>query len=165
MPPWGWFPVWGEDRFLPDQPITRAEFVTMAMGVCTPGVQSRQLLPRCTPGDWYYEAVLSAADYGWISGYPDGSFCPQRLVTRGEMSVMVNRMLGRKADPDFISGHTGLYTFLDVPAFHWAYDDICEAANAHRHTQSDREGGLGRPAGINKIHSVVWTTCNPIPKD
>ena len=58
-------------------------------------------------------------------------------MTRGEMSVMVNRMLGRKADPDFISGHTGLYTFLDVPAFHWAYDDICEAANAHRYTQSD----------------------------
>lgn len=127
----------GEDRFLPDQPITRAEFVTMAMGFAHQMSSPDNSFPDVHPGDWYYEAVLSAADYGWISGYPDGSFCPQRLVTRGEMSVMVNRMLGRKADPDFISGHTGLYTFLDVPAFHWAYDDICEAANAHRYTQSD----------------------------
>lgn len=127
----------GEDRFLPDQPITRAEFVTMAMGFAHPVSSPDSSFPDVHPGDWYYEAVLSAADYGWISGYPDGSFGPQRLVTRGEMSVMVNRMLGRKADPDFISGHTGLYTFLDVPAFHWAYDDICEAANAHRYTQSD----------------------------
>lgn len=127
----------GGDRFLPDQPITRAEFVTMAMGFAHPVSSPGSSFPDVHPGNWYYEAVLSAADYGWISGYPDGSFGPQRLVTRGEMSVMVNRMLGRKADPDFISGHTGLYTFLDVPAFHWAYDDICEAANAHRYTQSD----------------------------
>lgn len=127
----------GEDRFLPDQPITRAEFVTMAMGFAHQVSSPDSSFPDVHPGDWYYEAVLSAADYGWISGYPDGSFGPQCLVTRGEMSVMVNRMLGRKADPDFISGHTGLYTFLDVPAFHWAYDDICEAANAHRYTQSD----------------------------
>lgn len=127
----------GEDRFLPDQPITRAEFVTMAMGFAHQVSSPDSSFPDVHPGDWYYEAVLSAADYGWISGYPDGSFGPQRLVTRGEMSVMVNRILGRKADPDFISGHTGLYTFLDVPAFHWAYDDICEAANAHRYTHSD----------------------------
>ena len=66
----------GEDRFLPDQPITRAEFVTMAMGFAHRVSSPDSSFPDVHPGDWYYEAVLSAADYGWISGYPDGSFCP-----------------------------------------------------------------------------------------
>lgn len=129
----------GEDRFLPERAITRAEFVTMAMGFADLVSSPNSAFPDVSPGDWYYKAVMSAADYGWISGYPDGSFGPDLLITRGEAAVMVNRMLGRQADRDFISGHTGLQTFLDVPVSHWAYYDICEAANPHRYTQSNGE--------------------------
>lgn len=128
----------GNGQFLPNQPITRAEFVTMAMGFAHPSPSLSVTFPDVTPEHWYYKAVMSAAGYGWISGYPDGSFAPQRLVTRGQASVIVNRMLDRRADQDFISTHTGLQAFLDVPVSHWAYYDICEAANPHQYTRVNR---------------------------
>lgn len=129
----------GDHKFLPERAITRAEFVTMAMGFADLVSSPDSAFPDVSPEDWYYKAVMSAADYGWVSGYPDGSFGPQRLVTRGEAAVVVNRMLGRQADRDIISDHTGLETFLDVPVSHWAYYDICEAANSHDYTQSNGE--------------------------
>lgn len=47
-------------------------------------------------------------------------------------------MLGRSADRDFIAHHTELKTFSDVPASHWAYYDICEAANAHTYEHASQ---------------------------
>ena len=129
----------GGNRFLPERPITRAEFVAMAMGFAEPSYHSDASFTDVKPEDWYYQAVMSAADYGWIVGYPDGTFGPDHLVTRGQAAAMVNRILDRRADRDFISGHTGLQTFLDVPVSHWAYYDICEAANAHHYTRPDWE--------------------------
>lgn len=129
----------GDHQFLPERAITRAEFVAMAMGFADLVSSPDSPFPDVKPEDWYYKAVMSAADYGWISGYPDGTFGPDRLVTRGQAAVIINRMLGRQADRDFISGHTGLQAFLDVPVSHWAYYDIFEAANPHRYTQSNGE--------------------------
>lgn len=81
---------------------------------------------------------MCAADYGWISGYHDGTFGPNLLVTRAQATVILNRMLGRSADQDFITHHTELKTFSDVPTSHWAYYDICEAANAHTYEHSSQ---------------------------
>lgn len=121
----------GDDKFLPNQPITRAEFVTMATKFAQPSLRQELDFPDVTPDDWFYENVMCAADYGWISGYPDGTFGPNLLVTRAQATVILNRILGRSADRDFIAHHAELKTFSDVPASHWAYYDICEAANAH----------------------------------
>ena len=129
----------GENQFLPEQAITRAEFVTMAMGFADLVSHPDSTFPDVEPEDWYYKAVMSAADYGWISGYPDGSFGPDRLVTRGEAAVMLNRMLERRADRDFLDSHAGVTRFRDVPESHWAFAEICEAANAHSYQRIDGE--------------------------
>lgn len=128
----------GDDKFLPDQPITRAEFVTMATKFAQPSLRQGLAFPDVTPDDWFYESVICATDYGWISGYPDGTFGPNLLVTRAQATVILNRMLGRSADRDFIAHHTELKTFSDVPASHWAYYDICEAANAHTYEHASQ---------------------------
>jgi len=57
----------GDDKFLPDQPITRAEFVTMATKFAQPSLRQGLAFPDVTPDDWFYESVICAADYGWIS--------------------------------------------------------------------------------------------------
>ena len=59
-------------------------------------------------------------------------------MTRGEAAAIVNRMLNRQADRAFLFDHPGVRTFLDVPTSHWAYYDICEAANSHRYQQKDQ---------------------------
>lgn len=128
----------GDDKFLPNRPITRAEFVTMATKFAQPSLRQGLAFPDVTPDDWFYESVMCAADYGWISGYHDGTFGPNLLVTRAQATVILNRILGRSADRDFIAHHTELKTFSDVPASHRAYYDICEAANAHTYEHASQ---------------------------
>lgn len=127
----------GDGTFRPDQPITRAEFVTMAMGFARPTSGAACTFPDVGPQDWFYRPVMAAAEYGWICGCPDGLFEPQTLVTRSETAVILNRMLDRRCDPDFLETHA-VRQFPDVPATHWAYEEICEGANAHRY---QRVGG------------------------
>ena len=44
--------------------------------------------------DWSRGIVKSAADEGIVKGYPDGSFQPQRSITRGEVAVMLATAIG-----------------------------------------------------------------------
>ena len=82
---------------------------------------------------------MAAAEYGWICGCPDGLFEPQKLVSRSETAVILNRMLDRSCDPDFLETHA-VRQFPDVPATHWAYEEICEGANPHRYQRVDGQG-------------------------
>ena len=120
-----------ENIFSPDREITRAEFVTMAMRFAVPASNTAQTFPDVQPNDWFYDTVMSATAYGWINGNPDGTFAPYALVSRAQAAAILNRMLDRHADQTFIDTHTDLRIFEDVPASHWAYFDICEAANPH----------------------------------
>ena len=87
--------------------------------------------------DWFYDQVVGAIKYGWIGGYTDGSFRPNNTITRAEVTAIVNRMLGRTADTDFVDTHADeLHKFSDVPASCWAYDQIMEATNAHAYRGS-----------------------------
>lgn len=126
----------GEDRFLPDRGMTRAEFVAIAVRFAKPVAGDPYAFPDVPEDAWFYDAVMDAVHYGWISGNPDGTFAPNAPVTRAEATAILNRMLGRSADPDYLADPTGLRTFSDVPATHWAYADICEAANAHTYEKN-----------------------------
>ena len=80
--------------------------------------------------------MTTAFAYGWTQGNADGTFSPGQLVTRAQAAVIVNRMLGRRADQAFLSSHADLQTFRDVPPSHWAYSDICEAVNSHTYRKT-----------------------------
>lgn len=129
----------GNDTFLPERAITRAEFVVIAMRLARPADSSGCSFPDVNRGEWYYQAVVDATWYGWISGMPDGTFGPRLPVTRAQAAQILNRMLGRCPDKEFIAGHTGLAHFYDVPVTHWAYDEICEAANSHSYEKAARK--------------------------
>lgn len=70
-----------------------------------------------------------------MGGYPDGSFRPNHPITRAEACVIVNNMLRRTPDRDFIRQHAGdLVSFGDLTGDHWAYFDIMEACNSHAYS-------------------------------
>ena len=76
-------------------------------------------------------------EYGWISGYPYGSFRPERSISRAEVTAIVNRMLGRIADRSYVCGHLAELTlFADVTEQHWGYYDIIEATNGHDYQEN-----------------------------
>ena len=120
------------DQFAPNADITRAEFVAIAMRFSHMNTGGENVFSDITKDAWYYDYVIGAVEYGWITGYSDGTFKPEQNITRSEVAVIVNRMLARNADHDFIDVYPHqLQRFADVDILHWAYYDIVEASNSH----------------------------------
>ena len=84
---------------------------------------------------WYYDYVVGSVKYGWINGYPDGTFRPDNTITRAEVTAITNRMLGRSADEAYVDANADeLRKFTDLDVAFWAYYDIVEATNSHEYT-------------------------------
>lgn len=126
----------GENRFEPERSITRAEFTSMAMKFTKGALDGTNVFSDVHSGDWFYEAVVGSIQYGWIEGYEDGTFRPENRITRVEVTSIVNKMLGRFADREFVAGHADeLNSFSDVTSTHWGYYHIVEATNSHTYTK------------------------------
>ena len=41
-----------------------------------------------TSSDWFYDQVVGAVQYGWITGYTDGTFRPEATITRAEVTAI-----------------------------------------------------------------------------
>ena len=76
------------------KPITRAEFVKMAVACDTlsTGEASFTDVPE---GYWAEDYIATAVDAGWIDGYGGSVFKPEGKITRVEAVKILNRMLGR----------------------------------------------------------------------
>ena len=124
----------GDDKFEPNREITRAEFTTMAMRFAKVPSGGVNIFTDVNPDDWFYSYVVNSIQYGWIEGYGDGTFRPDRLITRAEVTTIVNRMLDRQADMAFvIQNRDKLTKFTDLTTEHWAYYTIVEATNEHNY--------------------------------
>ena len=125
----------GDNKFEPERSITRAEFTAMAMKFAVGGEEGENIFSDVDEDDWFYDAVVNSIQYGWIHGYGDGTFRPQNPITRAEVTAIVNNMLGRAADEDFVDEHADELTqFSDIEK-HWAYYHIVEATNDHDYTK------------------------------
>lgn len=126
-----------DGTFRPNEPITRAEFVSMAVKFLeSPQASTENKFTDVSAEDWFWNAVQAAVEEGWISGYEDGSFRPNRNITRAEVASIVNHVLERVADPDYVKNNKEkLNDFIDVTPTHWAYYHIVEATNWHDYTK------------------------------
>ena len=126
-----------DGTFRPDAPITRAEFAAIALAFAYDPASASCSYTDVSANAWYYTYVAQATTYGWIGGYPDGSFRPNNSITRAEVAVIVNNMLGRSADESYIDRNADeLVSFVDLSKTHWAYYTIMEATNSHDYTTS-----------------------------
>ena len=123
-------------KFRPNDAITRAELASMIAQFA--GLESASAAKFNDVGSryWAAEEIAIAAKMGWINGYPNGSFRPDRNVTRAELMAMVNRALGRtpKSADDLLSGMKTWRDNANVNA--WYYLDVQEATNDHTYTKS-----------------------------
>lgn len=124
-----------DGTFRPDEPITRAEFATVALAFAYEPDNARCSYLDVSTSAWYYTYVAQATTYGWIGGYPDGTFRPNNSITRVEVCVIVNNMLGRTPDEDYIDRNEDeLVNFVDLSDRYWGYYTIMEATNGHEYT-------------------------------
>lgn len=125
----------GDGRYDPDSQITRAEFTAIAMRFADLETGGDNIFSDVAESAWYYDYVIGSIQYGWITGYPDGTFRPDATITRAEVTTIVNRMLSRSADESFIDEHADeIRQFTDLNDSYWGYYNIMEAANAHDFT-------------------------------
>ena len=133
--------------FAPNDAITRAEFTTLAVRFFDVyGDGDAEIMEQykdfndVSDGYWAAAYIKAAAKHGWINGYGDGSFRADDEINRAEVVTIVNRLLGREADENYIADNLRkLNTFPDVSRKHWAYYAVMEAANAHTAIPGDSE--------------------------
>ena len=123
--------------FRPNEAITRAELAAM-LAAFTDTTRAANYFNDVTANYWAANAIAICAKLGWINGYPDGSFRPDRNVTRAELMAMINRATGRapKSADAFLPG---MKTWSDNTADKWYYLDVQEATNSHSYAVSPTE--------------------------
>ena len=130
-----------DGTFLPQNKVTRAEFVVMAVAFTKTLPSTADIkFPDVPEEIWYRSQLETAVANQWVSGYEDGSFLPQKTITRTEVSIITNKALKRAPDTDFISTNkASLRSFTDLPADYWAYAHVMTATNNYA-CSADPEG-------------------------
>lgn len=118
-----------DSTFKPKESITRAEFTSMVANYS--GLTGGKSNFSDVPAElWSKDAIDAVYAKGWIKGYSGNTFKPDANITRAEVVVVLNRMLDRVADKNFIDEHMNT-KFTDVSKSHWAYYDIFEGTQDH----------------------------------
>ena len=123
--------------FRPNEAITRAELAAM-LAKFSETTGAANYFNDVSAKYWAANAIAICAKLGWITGYPDGTFRPDRNVTRAELMAMINRATGRapKSADAFLPG---MKTWSDNTADKWYYLDVQEATNSHSYTVKGSE--------------------------
>ena len=119
-----------DGTFRPNAYITRAEFAAIAARFDADGDKTLAAFSDIA-NHWAKDEISVAYNNGWVDGYPDGTFGPQRNITRAETVTLVNRVLNRKpeTEDDLLSDMTTWTDNADKKA--WYYLAIQEATNSH----------------------------------
>ena len=122
-----------DGTFKPDGNITRAEFATIAVRFFEATYDGGDLFSDIA-GHWAQDYINEAANAGIVDGYPDGTFGPQKLITRAEAMTMVNRTIDRHPHEDHLLDD--MIVWPDNPETAWYYEQVQEATNSHEYTMN-----------------------------
>jgi hypothetical protein len=116
----------GNNLFAPNSQITRAHVAQIFYNILRDydNVEPAFTFPDVAEDAWYAEAVNKLAAIALIEGYTDGTFRPERSITRAEFVAIVVRFMGETPDGSHVN------IFVDVQPTHWAYEYISMAADA-----------------------------------
>ncbi len=119
-----------DGTFRPDAAITRAEFAAIAARFDNDGDKTAAKFSDIAT-HWAKDEISIAYNNGWITGYPDGTFGPQRDITRAETMTLVNRVLNRQPETeDDLLPNMTVWTDNANPKA-WYYLAVQEATNSH----------------------------------
>lgn len=119
-------------RFAPGNYITRAEFAVVVSNFDNLTYVGENKFNDIS-GHWAADAINSASEKGWITGYEDGSFRPDQYITRAEAMSLINRVLKRAVSADGLSQQARGWP--DNPVGAWYYYDVLEATNNHDYAE------------------------------
>ena len=108
---------YSDGTFRPDATITRAEACKLLTGLLVEKSGGGDYAFMDVSADaWYAEAVSEMTGFSLVNGYSDGTFRPDATITRAEFVTILTRFPHDDIGTD--------KRFADVPATHWAYDEV-----------------------------------------
>ncbi len=118
----GYMKGYPDGSFGENQPVTRAELAVTLLRVKQVAVPAGRHLGRDVSGHWAESALAVAEEMKIITGYPDGTICPDKKVSRAEAAAMINRAFGISP-----AVKNGANPWRDIAVSHWAYGDLLAA--------------------------------------
>ncbi|MBU0687194.1 MAG: PorV/PorQ family protein [Candidatus Margulisbacteria bacterium] len=113
-----------DNTYKPEQPITRAELVTLLVKTISLELPAtpEAFFTDVKSNQWYAPYITLAAETGLVEGYPDGTFKPKKTLTRAEGITILTRFakIGQVRIPEPLP-------FPDLTETHWAIEFIRKA--------------------------------------
>ena len=123
-----------DGTFKPNNFITRAEFTALAVRFddMQYGRSDENLGFSDISSHWAQKDIILTASIGWVSGYSDGTFKPNKEITRAEFMTIINRMYRRVPQTldDLIASRMVTWSDNADPNA-WYYLAVQEATNSH----------------------------------
>jgi len=115
-----------DGKFRPDDAVSRAELATMLVKLKELDVNdaTSDPFPDVSKDYWAARYVKAVSYMNLMGNYPDGTFKPDKKVTRVEGLVILSRFT-EAAEPGSLTKDP----FVDVPQKHWAAKNITAAQN------------------------------------
>ncbi len=129
----------------PNENMTRAEAATMISRLLElPLGDISETIYTDTPKQWYREYINAVSKTGIMSGYPDGTFKPDELITRAEFVKMLS---------NFDDENSGNPPFSDIQG-HWAKDAIGQGV-ANERIKGYPDGTFKPESKITRAEAVT----------
>ncbi|WP_174818622.1 S-layer homology domain-containing protein, partial [Paenibacillus kobensis] len=129
----GLFTGYEDNRFLPNQPVSRAELaVVMVRYLGLKTGTPVELHFTDVKGHWAMSSIEALFRNSMITGYENGTYKPSNSIKRVEAVTLINHMLYRGPLHDIEP------TFPDVPANYWGFGHIEEASVSHESTYDEQ---------------------------
>lgn len=115
---------YSDGQFRPDDTVTRAELSSMLVNLKSLEVNdaTSDPYPDVKMDYWAAKYIKAVSVLDLMSNYPDGTFKPEKKVTRLEGAVIFSR-LTEAAEPAVLAKDP----FVDIPKNHWAAKQVAAA--------------------------------------
>lgn len=144
-----------DGTFQPNKSITRAELATIIARFAKLDVNTKTFSD--ITGHWAQKSIELAAGNGWINGYTDGTFRPNKSIIRAETFAMINRVLDRQTEnvSDLLPTSEMNMWSDNMNENAWYYKDVQEATNYHK---CDRVGDSVYEKWTEKVPDIDWAS-------
>ncbi len=144
-----------DGTFRPNADITRAELATIIARFAKLDVNTETFSD--ITGHWAQKSIELAAGNGWINGYTDGTFRPNKSIIRAETFAMINRVLDRQTEnvSDLLPTSDMNMWSDNMNENAWYYKDVQEATNYHK---CDRVGDSVYEKWTEKVPDIDWAS-------
>ena len=167
-------------KFLPNQSVTRAEALKMLFLLYGVNVSGSSTFKDIAQNAWYSSYVATAARLGLVNGYQDGTFRPNGLLTRAEMSKVVSHLMDTASSlpstiptptalPAQTVGDTGSFTLPSMNTPHGSHQVAVSTEAQLREAIGNAQPGdeIILAAGTYRLSQQLWidkqgTANNPI---